>query len=165
MELWLHTGKRKHVGSGYLGNKTMVLGAIERGGRIRLRAEMRKKADRTTLHRFIADTTAPETKRIMTDENTGYLGIADADTTHETVNHSIEEWVRGDVHTNNVESAWSLFKTSIVGAFHQVSAKHLQAYLDEFEFRFNNRKNHYLFRDTLIRFVQCDAMAYEQLTA
>jgi transposase-like protein len=157
-------GKRRHVGSGYRGNKTMVLGAIERGGRIRLRAEMRKTADRKTLHQFIADTTAPDTARIMTDENPSYLGIADHDTTHETVNHHIEEWVRGDVHTNNVESAWSLFKRSIVGAFHQVSAKHLQAYLDEFEFRFNNRQNPYLFRDTLLKLIDAPTLQYKDLT-
>ncbi len=45
-----------------------------------------------------------------------------------------EEWVRGDIHTNSVEGAFSLFKRAIVGSFHQVSGKHLDRYLDEFEF-------------------------------
>ncbi len=61
----------------------------------------------------------------MTDEHHGYNGIADDDTTHETVNHKAEERVRGDVHTNGIEGAWSLFKRSVVGSYHQVSAKHL----------------------------------------
>jgi hypothetical protein len=54
--------------------------------------------------------------------------------------------VRGIVHTNTLEGVWSLFKRSIIGSYHQVSVKHL--YLDEFEFRINNRENPYLFRDT-----------------
>ncbi len=48
-------------------------------------------------------------------------------------------------------NAWSLFKRSVVGAFHHVSTKHLDAYFDEFEWRFNNRNNHFLFRDTLCK--------------
>ena len=71
-----------------------------------------------------------------------YLGIADHNTRHETVNHSIEEWVDGDVHTNSIEGVWSLFKRSIIGAFHKVSEKHLDRYLEELEWRYGNRENH-----------------------
>jgi len=129
----------------------MVLGAVERGGAIRLRVERRKKANRTVLHAFIKDTTHPKTERLMTDENPAYLGIADEDTTHETVNHSAEEWVRNDVHTNSVEGVWSLFKRGIVGSFHQISAKHLQAYNPE------------LFRDTMIRLLNSPKMEFKEL--
>lgn len=59
--------------------------------------------------------------------------------------------VRGDVHTNTVESAFSLFKRGLTGAFHKVSLKHLQRYLEEFAFRFNNRKNADLFGMTVRR--------------
>jgi transposase-like protein len=156
-------GKRRHVGSGYVDNKTMVLGAIQRGGQVRLKVERRKKATKKTLHRFVLETTAGDTKRYMTDENPGYHGIADADTTHESVNHSMEEWVRGDVHTNNVEGVWSLFKRSIVGSYHQISAKHLQSYLDEFEWRFNGRQNPYLFRDTMLKLANAPKMEYREL--
>jgi transposase-like protein len=158
-------GKRRHVGGGNVDNKTLVLGAVERGGAIRLRVERRKKASKKTLHAFIGDMTAPDTKRLITDENPGYLGIADEDTTHETVNHRAEEWVRGDVHTNSIEGVWSLFKRSVVGSFHQVSAKHLDRYLDEFEWRFNGRKNPYLFRDTMLRLLHAGAMTYQKLIA
>lgn len=156
-------GKRRHVGSGYLNNKTMVLGALQRGGEIRLRVEKRKKATKKTLHRFVLENTSADTQRLMTDENPGYAGIHDANTTHEVVNHSKEEWVRGDVHTNGIEGAWSLFKRSIVGSFHQVSAKHLQAYLDEFEWRHNGRQNAYLFRDTMMKLVNAPKMEYKEL--
>ena len=96
------------MGRRYTGNKTMVLGAIERGGPVRLKVG--KRATRKALHEFIKKHTDPATKTIMTDELPAYRGIADHDTNHETVNHSKEEWVRGDVHTNTVEGAFSLFK-------------------------------------------------------
>ena len=70
----------------------------------------------------------------------------------------------GPVHTNNVENVWSLFKRSVLGAFHKVSIKHLNAYLDELEWRFNNRENPYLFRDTLIRLLQAEHLEYQELT-
>jgi hypothetical protein len=81
------------------------------------------------------------------------------------VDHSKEEYVRGTVHTNTIEGAFGLFKRALTGSFHQVSTKHLDRYLDEFEFRYNNRKNPYLFRETLRRMVQVKALPYEKLTA
>lgn len=160
-----YIGGKRRGGRGrgnYLKNKTMILAAIERGGAVRMSTGSRNT--RKVLHKFIRDT-APNPKRIMTDEWQAYDGIADADTTHETVTHSKDEWVRGDVHTNTVEGVFSLFKRSVVGSFHQVSAKHLDRYLDEFEWRFNNRKNPYLFRDTLMKLVSSDNMEYKELTA
>jgi len=76
---------------------------------------------------------------------------------------SEEEWVRGDVHTNGTEGVWSLFKRSIVGSYHQISAKHMDAYLDEFEWRLNQRENPYLFRDTLIRLLNTPKMEFKEL--
>ena len=70
-----------------------------------------------------------EDEAIYTDDLKSYIGIADDDTRHETVNHSAEEWVIGDVHTNSIEGVWSLFKRSIVGSFHKMSAKHMDRYL------------------------------------
>jgi hypothetical protein len=57
-----------------------------------------------------------------------------------TVNHWMKEWVRGDVHVNHVENFWSVMKRGIYGIYHQVSVKHLQAYCNEFSFRYNSRK-------------------------
>jgi transposase-like protein len=157
-------GKNRGKGtSARLENKTMVLGAVERGGRIRLRVE--KRADRKTLRKFIDENVGGWAQNIYTDEWKAYGNMSDFDTQHETVDHSKEEWVRGDVHTNSVEGVWSLFKRSIIGSYHQVSAKHLDAYLDEFEWRFNNRKNPYLFCDTLLKLIESESLPYEQLTA
>ena len=118
-----------------------------------------------TLHDFIARTVKDEAKAIYTDELESYLGIADDDTRHETINHSAEEWVCGDVHTNGIEGVWSLFKRSIIGAFHKISAKHLDRYLEELEWRFNNRDNPYIFMDTLRKTVEAPHLTYRELVA
>jgi transposase-like protein len=161
-ETWIG-GKRRHVGSGYTGNKTMVMGAVQRDGAIRLRIEERR--DAPTLQGFVTDHCVDETERIYTDEHSSYIGIGDEDTIHESVNHSAEEWVRGDVHTNSVEGVWSLFKRAVVGSYHQVSAKHLDRYLDEFQFRFNGRTNLHLFRDTIMRLLDAPKLTYAELVS
>jgi transposase-like protein len=99
---------------------------------------------------------------VMTDELRAYKSL-DKNFDHETVNHSAEEWVRGNVYTNGVENAWSLFKRSIVGSYHQISAKHVNAYLDEFDWRFNGRENPYLFRDTLLRLLNSPQIEFKKL--
>ncbi len=161
-ETWIG-GKRRGVGRGYRENKTMVLGAVERGGRVRFKIE-KHNAPRE-LRGFIRSAVADDAPRIMTDGWKGYQGIADHDTTHETVDHAANEWVRADVHTNTVEGVWSLLKRSIVGSYHQLSVKHLPAYLDEMAFRFNNRENPYLFRDTILKLLEAEALPYAKLTA
>lgn len=156
-------GKKRHVVRGYRDKKTMVMGAVERGGNIRLRVE--KRHNRWTAKNFIDAMVDPKAERLITDESNIYSGIGDADTKHESVNHSMEEWVRGDVHINNVENAWSLFKRSIVGSYHQISTKHMDAYLDEFEWRFNQRDNPHLFRDTLMRLLNTPKMEFKELVS
>ena len=90
---------------------------------------------------------------------------ADLDTVHETVNHSADEWVRGKVHTNTAESVWSLFDRSVIGAFHHVSIKHIDLYAQELEWRFNNRGNPWLFRDTLLKLLTSENLEYQDLVA
>ena len=159
-ETWIG-GKRRNVGRGYKRDKTMVLGAVARGGEVRFKVATRR--DKNTLHTFIKSVVADDTDAIHTDEWNAYDGIADGNTRHETVNHSADEWVRADVHTNTVEGVWSLFKRSIVGSYHQLSAKHMDSYLDEMAFRFNNRANPYLFRDTLMKLIHSENLPYSQL--
>ena len=156
-------GKTKGKGRAYKGNKTWVAGAIQRNGAIRL--ERIPDTKRQTLHDFIARTVKDEAEAIYTDELASYLGIEDHNTRHETVNHSIEEWAVGDVHTNSIEGVWSLFKRSIIGAFHKVSAKHIDRYLDELEWRFSNRGNDHIFVHTLRRIVNTEHLTYQALVA
>ena len=157
-------GKAHGHGQGYKGNKAVVLGAVQRGGNIRLRA-VQGKPTKYAVRRFIRDAVDDNAKLIYTDESKLYGDLTDHNTRHERVEHGRDEWVRGDVHTNTVESAWSLLDRAIIGSYHQVSKKHLPAYLQEFEFRFNNRKNPYLFRDTLLRLIESSNLTYKELTA
>jgi transposase-like protein len=143
--------------------KTMVMGAIQRRGGVRL--QVGNRPTKEELQAFVRAKIADECTAIMTDENRSYQGIADRNTRHETVDHFSKEWVRGDVHTNTLENVWSLFKRSIIGSYHQISVKHMDRYLDEFEFRFNNRDNPFLFRDTLLRLLATSNLEYKKLTS
>jgi len=156
-------GKVEGMGRGYRGNKTVVVGAFQRDGAIRLQAV--RGRDRETLHGFIRENVVGDAgfAAIYTDEWEAYKGIADKDTKHETVNHSQGEYVRGDVHTNSMENVWSLLARSIIGSYHHVSTKHLDAYLDELEFRFNNRENPYMFRDAMLKLLLAETLPYAKL--
>ena len=83
---------------------------------------------------------------------------------HKTINHSSGVYVDGDITTNGIECAFSLLKRGIIGSWHKVSAKHLSAYLDEMTFRFNNRDNPFLFRDTLLKLIEAPVLEYKKLT-
>jgi transposase-like protein len=144
-------------------NKVIVLGAVERGGNLRVR--MAPNARKGTIRNFLGDVVSDDASAIYTDEFKSYNWVGDDDTVHDTVNHRTGEYVRGVVHTNTMESAWSLFDRAVIGAYHKITAKHLPAYLAEFEWRFNNRENPFLFRDTLARLVGADALTYKELIA
>ena len=138
-------------------NKTIVLGAVERGGKVRLRVAPDVTSE--TVKGFLKDVVSDDAEAIYTDSHRSYRGIGD----HEYVDHSRNEWVRGQIHTNTAESVWSLFDRSVIGAYHKLSVKHLSAYLDEAAFRWNNRDNAFLFRDTILRLVEADTLTYEGL--
>src|SRR5947209_15802477 len=156
-------GKARGKGRGYKKNKTMILGAVERGGRVRLRVAPNER--RETMRGFVKDVVDDDAEAIYTDQEPAYGDLNDWNTRHERVNHGDEEWVRGLIHTNTVESVWSLFDRAVIGSYHKLSVKHLPAYLDEFAFRFNNRNNPYLFRDTILRLIETDGLTYARLPA
>jgi transposase-like protein len=144
--------------------KQVVIGIRQRNGDLRLiRAEDAKSK---TVQEIIKANVGSHVEVVMTDESAIYpwaLNHMDSGK-HKTVNHT-REYAHGDVHTNTVESAFSLLKRGIVGTWHKVDAKHLPAYLDEMCFRFNNRKNPYLFRDTIIKLINTPNLEYKELTA
>ena len=76
---------------------------------------------------------------LMTDEGGQYFHAGQQFERHETVNHSTDEYVRGDAHTNSVEGYFSILKRGIIGTYHHVSQQHLKRYLSEFDFRYNER--------------------------
>lgn len=141
--------------------KPAVMGLLQRGGRFEARCIPTTGA--RVLNGVIQDR-VDKSATIMTDELPAYKRL-DKTFKHEAVCHSKDEWVRGDISTNGVESAWSLFKRSIVGSYHQISTKHLDSYVQEFEWRFNGRTNEYLFRDTLIRLLDTPKMEFKELIA
>ncbi len=156
------SGKVHGKGVHYVANKSVVVGAIERGGRVRV--AVIPKGERNAVRRFIKENVSDDAEAIYTDESSLYGDLSDYNTEHRRVNHGSKEWVNGNIHTNTVESVWSLLDRGIMGSYHKLSKKHLPAYLAEFEFRFNNRENPYLFRDTLMRLVESDALTYKRLT-
>jgi len=157
-------GKRRGLGRAYKGNKTAVIGIRERGGHLHFIAA--RDLNQSKLYEIIARNVDKTVDVIMTDESALY----NFKTTkyhkakHATVNHSAGEYVVGDVTTNGIESAFSLLKRGIMGTWHRVSVKHLPAYLQEMTWRYNNRKNEFLFRDTLIRLIKSDNLEYKELT-
>lgn len=160
-ETWIG-GRRKGVGKGnWRDGKTMVMGAIQRGGEVRLKVD--KRPTKKAVHAFLSSV-IDDADVLMTDEHSAYVGFPKADS-HQHVVHRREEWVRGQVHVNSVENVWSLMKRAVVGSYHQLSAKHMQAYADEMAWRFNNRENPYLFRDTLMKLIQSNNLPYQDLIA
>ncbi len=98
-----------------------------------------ERTDRATLNRFVKEAVSHKVTLLATDEHPAYGKIADYP--HEIIRHGDGVYVRGNVHTNNIESFWSLLKRGVVGSFHKISRQYLPLYLNEFAFRFNNRKN------------------------
>ncbi len=146
--------------------KQIVIGIRQRGGDLRFfRAEDAKSG---TLAQYIRENISKDVECIVTDDFKAYpAAMADNDfsKSHFSVNHSAKEYVNGDIHTNTVESAFSLLKRGIIGTWHKISAKHLPAYLQEMEFRFNRRKNSDLFIDTLRHMITAPVLGFEKLTA
>jgi transposase-like protein len=145
-------------------DKKVVIGIRQRNGDLRLIHARDAKSN--TVRQIIEANLGSHVEVIFTDESTIYPFALNKmqSTKHRTINHT-REYAHGDVHTNTVESAFSLLKRGIVGSWHKVDAKHLPAYLDEMCFRFNNRKNPYLFRDTIIKLIASPNLEYKELTA
>jgi transposase-like protein len=139
-------GKNKHRSAKFI-PKTAVIGAISRKGNVV--ARVIERVDRETVESFMAETVSTKVDLIASDESTAYNGLVKRGFSHATVNHSRGEYVRGLVHTANIDSFWSLLKRGIMGSFHHVSKKYLPLYVDEFSFRFNQRKASDIFEQVI----------------
>ncbi len=118
--------------------KTPIIGAVSRKGKVVARVV--DNVDTKTLDDFVNETVSEKVSLISTDDNSGYRFLGNK-FNHGVVHHAIGEYVVGAIHTNTIDSFWSMIKRGIVGTFHKVSKKYLQLYVAEFEFRYNNRKN------------------------
>ena len=138
---------KKSGKSGLGSNKIPVIGAISRKGNVV--CKMIEHADARTLNGFVRNTVSDKVDLVATDEWKGYDYLQAQGYPHKTVTHSEGEYVRGQVHTQNLDSFWSLLKRGIVGTYHKVSKKYLPLYLAEFQYRHNNRNNPNIFFDVI----------------
>ena len=145
--------------------KQVVMGAVQRGGKLRLQHVPDAKID--TISGFVKATLSPEVERVMTDQHRSYPAALAPEFSdrHEKVNHIVGEYVRGDVYTNSIESAFSLLKRGVIGQFHKLSGKHLHRYLSEFEYRFNHRNDADIFIDTVRRLCGAKPLRFAELTS
>lgn len=129
-----HANKRLKTGRGAVG-KVAVIGAKERSGKVK--ADVIEKTASATLWGFVLDNVEPGTT-VMTDEHAGYRGLSDT-FGHQSVRHSVGEYVNGMAHTNGIESFWAMLKRGYKGTYHKMSAKHVARYVTEFAGRHNVR--------------------------
>lgn len=161
----IRRGKKRSGGRTH--DKDIVVAIRERGGNVRFMHADDVKADtlRQIAEAFISD----DVELIVTDDFRSYpLALKKFEGRHRSINHSLGYYVTGDaheIHTNTVESAFSLFKRGLMGAYHIVSIKHLHRYLAEFEYRFNQRKNADKFETMVSRIAQTSPVTYRELAA
>ncbi len=130
----MHKSKRKQIGYQGGAGKTLVMGMLERGGKVRAGVI----EDRSRKHMGPVLTGNVEAgSHIVTDEHSTYAFIA-GDYIHDVINHA-EGYVRGHIHTNGIENFWALLKRTLGGTYVSVDAAHLNSYVAEQVFRFNHR--------------------------
>jgi hypothetical protein len=141
-----HWDKKTHIHGGAGSGKVTVIGAISRKGNVV--CKLIENVDRVTMSKFVKDTVDERVSLVATDEAPGY-GRLNRTFPHEVVNHARKEYVRGNIHTNNLESFWSLLKRGVIGTYHNVSKDYLPLYLAEFSYRHNNRNNANVFEEVI----------------
>jgi len=132
----MHVHKRTSVPAQGGHGKAIVMGVVERDGEVRAHVAPIVNRATATSH-TVAMVEAGSL--VCTDEHSAYDLLSAHGYKHERVAHGQDEFVRAEVHTNSIEGFWGQLKRSVNGTFHQVSPQHLQAYVDEFAFRYNRR--------------------------
>lgn len=143
--------------------KTYVVGMVERDGKLRLKVVTDLSSK--TLSIVARKNISKDIELIITDEWAAYYNALGPTFARrwQRIKHK-KQYVRGNIHTNSIENAFSLLKRGITGSWHHVSAKHLQRYLDEMSFRFSERKNPRLFSDTITELLSADPLTFKRLT-
>jgi transposase-like protein len=147
-------------------DKAPVVGVLQRGTKdqpSQVHAQHVERVHKPVINQIISERVSFDA-RMFTDEGSVYRSLAHT-RDHEIVVHSKGEYVRGEVHTNSIEGFWSLVKRQIIGQHHWVSVKHLQSYLNERVFMFNNRKAEDLFKLVMVALAIGVPLPYAVLTA
>lgn len=141
--------------------KTPVMGMIERGGKIT--ANVVENVTMRTIEKQIVENVQIGSQ-LYTDDFMSYSQIGRL-YPHDAVRHGKGEYVRGEVHSNSIESFWALFKRGYVGTYHHMSKKHLQKYVDEFTYRFNTRAVDFalVFSDMVHNVASAGTLSYKTL--
>lgn len=126
-----HNSKKRNSGRGPVG-KTAVFGAKSRVGGVR--THVLSNVDGANIADALGKSVAAGAV-LYTDDSRAYWNLRDY--RHDSVNHSASEYVRGQAHTNSIESFWATVKRAHYGTFHYWSGKHLSRYIDEFAFKSN----------------------------
>lgn len=130
--------------------KQPVVGMVERNGNVKAAVVPKAKGlGFKRLSLLVREHVDTDNAVLITDEWRGYTSMHKL-LPHFTINHQLS-YVDGEIHTNTIESFWALLKRGIIGQFHKVSVRHLHRYINEFCYRFNNRKNGCIFEQTLAR--------------
>lgn len=132
-----HSNKKVKESQGRsIKDKTPVFGMVERYGKL-----VAKKVEDTTSETLTNEAikVIKDSAKVYTDEWLGYNGVSKI-YDHSIIKHNENQYVNGRIHTNTIEGFWSLLKRGIFGIYHFTSKKHLQKYVDEFVFRYNNRE-------------------------
>jgi transposase-like protein len=146
-------------------NRDVVLGMVERGGKLRLIPV--KDAKMESIGPELSKHISPDVETVYTDAAATYAIYLSKNFTgkHKTINH-IESYAQGDTHTQHIENAFSLLKRGVYTTFHKVSIKHLGRYCDEFSYRFNRRGEQLaMFDATLKNLTRGEALPYAKLTS
>jgi len=157
----MHAKQRKAAITGTGGkDKAAVFGMKTRAGEVRAQVVAAQSA--AVLHPIIAANVA-KGETIYTDQCVAYRGLIEYK--HDFVNHSAKEYVKGDCHTQGIESFWALFKRGYHGVYHQMSKKHLQRYVNEFAFRFNRKASEMqsVFSDVVSNIAASSQLPYKTL--
>ncbi|MCX6793704.1 MAG: IS1595 family transposase [Candidatus Gottesmanbacteria bacterium] len=141
--------------------KEVVMGMVKRGGHAYLKHI--EGVGKWILLRQIQEHVSP-TARVLTDEWGGYSQLSRYGYSHAFVNHSASQYVHGDIHTQNIEGIWSIVKRGVYGVYRIVSKKYLQAYVDEYTFRYNHRKNGRMFDILLDQVIAVRIVPVSQLS-
>lgn len=158
-EMNMHTSKKLNAGRGAVG-KVAVVGMKDRQTN-KVTAAVASGTDKETLHGFIHSQVKPDAK-IFTDEHRAYEELL----IHQSVKHSVSEYVKGQAHTNGIESFWSVLKRGYYGTYHKMSPAHLHRYVVEFEGHHNGRRQDTLEQmATMVRGADQKQLSYRDLVS
>lgn len=161
-ETYFGTARPKPSNFRGFGHKHKIVALVERGGNVR--AFHVEKITGDNIKQMLRSNIAKDA-HLMTDEATMYRKIGREFAQHSAVHHAKKEYARGEVTTNTVEGYFSILKRGLIGTYHHVSGAHLQRYVAEFDFRYNNRKSvgvdDQQRADNLLRGVKGKRLTYE----